>query len=404
MIARGTLHSAARLVRMAALVVATAGAFPACDKVPLTAPTESTIALFATGASVPANGSVDIVATVIESSGTAVQNGTVVTFTTTLGTISPAEARTNNGKVTVKLSGDGRSGTASIVAFSGGTQSDALELPVGGAAADNIVLTASPSSVPAGGGTVTLTAIVRDASGNALAGVPVTFSTTAGTLSQSTVTSDTNGQATTTLSTTRDATVTAAAGAKTATLNLTVTAAPTVSVSVSPATPAAGQAAVFTITVTPATNGAPVQSVTIDYGDGSQQALGSGSTSASHIYSEEGTYTVRVTVRDTDGQESSQVLVIVVTPPAAIPVTVAVNTTAPVPGSAVSFTATATAANSSVARYEWNFGDGQTATTSGPTTTHVYNTTGTFIVQVHAVGADGSEGDGQTSVVVNAAP
>ena len=339
MITRGPGHSTARLGRLAAVVVWMAAALAACDKVPLTAPTESTIALFAAGASVPSNGSVDIVATVTESSGTAVQNGTVVTFTTSLGTISPAEARTNNGKVTVKLSGDGRSGTASIVAFSGGTKSEALTIPVGGAAADNIVLTASPSSVPAGGGTVTLTALVRDAGGNALAGVPVTFSTTAGTISQSTVTSDTSGQATATLTTTRDATVTAVAGAKTATLTVSVTAAPTLTVTVSPATPVAGQAAVFTITVTPATNGAPVQSITIDYGDGEQQSLGSGSTSAAHIYSEPGTYTVRVTVRDTTGEESSQVLVIVVTPAAAIPVTVAVNTDSPVPGTPVSFTA-----------------------------------------------------------------
>ena len=92
----------------------------ACDKVPLTAPSESTITLFATATSVSATGSTDIVATVIEEAGTAVQNGTVVSFTTTLGRIEPLEARTQNGKVTVKLTGDGRSGLAQITAFSGG--------------------------------------------------------------------------------------------------------------------------------------------------------------------------------------------------------------------------------------------------------------------------------------------
>jgi adhesin/invasin len=251
---------------------------------------------------------------VIESSGTAVQNGTVVTFTTTLGIISPAEARTNNGKVTVRLTGDGRSGTARVVAFSGGNQSEALELPVGGAAASNIVLTASPSSVPAAGGSVTLSAIVRDADGNSLAGVPVTFSTTAGTLSQSSVTTDANGQATTRLTTTREATVTAVAGAQTADVTVSVTGAPTVSVTASPATPAIGEPVTFTIEVTPATDGAPVQSISIDYGDGHRQSLGTSSTTASHIYEEDDTYTVKVTVRDTTGQESSQVLVIAVVP------------------------------------------------------------------------------------------
>ena len=70
-------------------LVAVALAATACDKVPLTAPSESTITLFATATSVSATGSTDIVATVIEQAGTAVQNGTVVSFTTTLGRIEP---------------------------------------------------------------------------------------------------------------------------------------------------------------------------------------------------------------------------------------------------------------------------------------------------------------------------
>jgi adhesin/invasin len=314
MIARVSGHQARRIARIAVVAASMAVALSACDKMPLTAPTESTISLFASGASVPANGSVDIVASVMESSGTAVQNGTVVTFTTTLGTLSPAEGRTNAGKVTVRLTGDGRSGTARVVAFSGGNQSEALELPVGAAAATNIVLTASPGSLPAAGGTVTLSAIVRDDAGNLLAGVPVTFSTTAGTLSQSSVTTDTNGRATTRLTTTREATVTAVAGAQTADITVSVTGAPTVSVTASPETPAIDQPVTFSIEVTPATDGPPVQSISIDYGDGDRQSLGTSSTTASHIYDKEGTYTVKVTVRDTTGQESSQVLVIAVVP------------------------------------------------------------------------------------------
>src|SRR4029453_16736109 len=100
-----------------------------CDKVPLLAPTGSVITLFATATTVPSNGSMEIVATVIEQgqstaapttpttpgqtpttpttptssssqgAGTPVHNGTVVTFTTTIGRVEPAEARTNNGQV-----------------------------------------------------------------------------------------------------------------------------------------------------------------------------------------------------------------------------------------------------------------------------------------------------------------
>ena len=44
-----------------------------------------------------------------------------MTFSTTIGTIDPAEARTNAGKATVRLVAGGRSGRATVRAFSGGT-------------------------------------------------------------------------------------------------------------------------------------------------------------------------------------------------------------------------------------------------------------------------------------------
>ena len=51
----------------------------------------------------------------------------------------------------------------------------------GAAAAARLVLTANPQSLPATGGTSTIAAGVQDASGLGLAGVSVSFSTTAGT-------------------------------------------------------------------------------------------------------------------------------------------------------------------------------------------------------------------------------
>src|SRR5689334_9459691 len=92
----------------------------ACDKVPLTAPTGSTVTLFSNTTIVPVNGTAEITATVIEAGGTQVQNGTLVTFTTTIGQLDPAEARTRDGKVTVRLVAGSRSGRAVVRAFSGG--------------------------------------------------------------------------------------------------------------------------------------------------------------------------------------------------------------------------------------------------------------------------------------------
>ena len=196
----------------------------------LTAPTKSIIALYASTS--PANdGSFNLIATVTEEAGTPVQNGTLVTFTTTIGRLEPASAETTNGQATVKLFASGLSGTATVSAFSGGATSGSgssagnaatVTIDLGGATADNIVIHAEPSSVPVSGGTTTIIAQVRDASGNGLPNLPVVFTTTAGTLQFASVATDSTGTATTTLTTPSQATVTAAAGGKTATVNVTL--------------------------------------------------------------------------------------------------------------------------------------------------------------------------------------
>ncbi len=303
---------------LAVLIVA---GLAACDKMPLTAPTESTILLFANGSSVPLTGGVDLIATVTEKPGTPVQNGTLVTFTTTLGHVEPAEARTNNGRVTVRLVADGRSGTAKVTALSGGATKGELEIPIGGAAADNLVLRAEPTSVGGSGGTVQVIATVRDVTGNGIVGIPVTFSATAGQISPATVNTDTNGEARASLTTSRASKVTASAGSKTATVDVVYLAAPTISLTVTPSSPLIGQVAVFAITVTPATDGSPIQSIRIEFGDGSSVDLGNSSTSVSHVYTSPGTYTVRVTVTDVTGQHTEQVTVISVSAVVAVSVT-----------------------------------------------------------------------------------
>jgi adhesin/invasin len=203
-----------------------------CTHVPLTAPTKSIIALYASTS--PANdGSINLIATVTEEAGTPVQNGTVVTFTTTLGRLDPTSAETTNGQATVKFFSDGLSGTATVSAFSGGATSGSgstagnaatLTIDLGAAAANSIAIHAEPSSLPVSGGTATIIAQVRDASGNGLPNVLVAFTTTAGTLQFSSLSTDSSGTATTSLTTTSNATVTAAAGGKTGTVDVTLAA------------------------------------------------------------------------------------------------------------------------------------------------------------------------------------
>ena len=92
-----------------------------------------------------------------------------------------------------------------------------------------------------------------------VSGVPVTFTTDAGQFSASSVLTNGNGEASTTLSTAQTAQVTATVGEASESLTINVTAAPTIAVTASPESPTTGQPVTFSVTVTPATNGSAHQ-------------------------------------------------------------------------------------------------------------------------------------------------
>src|SRR4029450_10811014 len=104
---------------VSALAIGVAMFVAACDKVPLLAPTGSAISLSANSSTVPTNGTVGLTAFVMESSGTPVQNGTTVRFTTTLGTVTPTEAQTTNGVAVATFNAGASSGVATHPAPSG---------------------------------------------------------------------------------------------------------------------------------------------------------------------------------------------------------------------------------------------------------------------------------------------
>ncbi len=375
-----------RLVSLG-LLAALLAAGAACDRVPLTAPSGSEITLFTNTTTVPLNGSADIVATVTENGGTLVHNGTLVTFTTTLGTMDPPEARTHNGQVTVRLRTSTQSGVAVVQAFSGGIQSgDELEISVGAASVDAIVLSPLPSTVPGTGGTVTLLAVVVDEVGNGVPGIPVTFVASQGTLSASRVLTNAEGEASTTLTTNRETTVRATSGAvQSEEVTITVRAVPRITVQAPTGLQTVGQPVSFTVTTTVETGGAPIRSVSVDYGDGTSDSLGSltGSTTVQHVYRSPGTYRVTATVTDVAGErgETATTVVIQAAQQPTLTLTLPVgNVTRGAP-----FTATVTAANVppgvNLVSTTFDFTDGQPpVTVNGTSTTYAYGSAGTFSV------------------------
>src|SRR5438128_6787038 len=103
----------------AALLVGTMG----CEKVPLLAPTGSSITLTTSTNVVSANGSAVVLAQVLEAAGTPPHSGTHVVFTTTLGRVEPSDTTTDtSGRATVTFFASSYNGTATISSSAGGVK------------------------------------------------------------------------------------------------------------------------------------------------------------------------------------------------------------------------------------------------------------------------------------------
>jgi adhesin/invasin len=299
------------------------------------APSNSTISLSTNALVLPMNGTARIVARVLERTGFAPHSGTRVTFTTTLGTMSPAVAETDaTGQATVTFKAGTSNGIAIIGAHSGPAATDdggSVRITIGSSAAGRLTLSASPTFLPPTGGSSTITATVLDVNGNPLPSAPVSFSTSAGSLSASTVSTTANGVAQTILSTPMQATVTALvgmpgattgmAGGATGSVTVNVVATPSVSIAAAGSSLISGSAVTFNLTVTPPAGGASqIRSVLVNFGDGLPNAdLGaaSGTLTVQHLFpfvTAPTTYTVRVTVLDTMGSTTTAATAVVIQP------------------------------------------------------------------------------------------
>lgn len=149
-----------------------------------------------------------------------------------------------------------------------------------------------------------MAAQVFDASGNALSGVNVTFSADAGQLSATTALTNANGVARTQLTTFQTAKVTATAGAATKDVTVTATSAPTITIT-APDTGTVDTPVAITVVVTSGPTTAPrqVQSLTVDFGDGTSETRANvtGSVGFTHTYRQARGFTITATAVDVSG-------------------------------------------------------------------------------------------------------
>ena len=140
-----------------------------------------------------------------------------------------------------------------------------------------------------------------------------------------------------------------------------------------------------------------VQSYSWDFGDGTT-ATGQ---SVSHAYGSEGSYRATVTVTDDDGATDTAYVDVTVDDNQPVTVDASANQTTANPGELVVFDGFAsTDEDGFIETYEWDFGDGTTAT--GDMVDHTYSSTGSYTVTFTATDDDGASATDTVNVTIEA--
>jgi len=235
------------------------------------------MSLIAAPGVIPADGTSSSVltATIGDTNGNPVGAGVPVNWATTDGTLSaPASVTDAASKATVTLKSSTKMGTATVTAkATAGEATASVAFAANNATAKVAALVALPASIPANNVTTSsLEATIEDANGNPVAGAPVAWHTSLGTLSSGSTTTDTNGKSVVTLKGAVAGTATvnaqAVAGSLTASVDLVPdnTTAKVVGLNATPATIPANNVATSTLEAfVKDTNGNPVPGVAVTW-------------------------------------------------------------------------------------------------------------------------------------------
>jgi PGF-CTERM protein len=165
-----------------------------------------------------------------------------------------------------------------------------------------------------------------------------------------------------------------------------------------PAAPLTDQSVVFDGSGSFDINGSVVE-YRFDFGDGTSER--GQSPTATHRYADPGTYQVDLTVTDAEGETAQTTRSVTVEnrPPQAI---FGLDATAPETGQQLQFDAAgATDPDGAIVAYEWDLGDGRTAT--GESLTHEYADPGDYTVELTVTDDDGDATTSRRTVSVRAA-
>ncbi len=171
----------------------------------------SRLILSAEPAEIGISGTSSLTVTGTKEDGSPLPDGTRVSFSVDqAGRVNPSAVQLVNGTATSTYFATLSSGEITVTATSGSVQARTT-ITVADNIEENVFVSANPGSLPAGGGTSVISAVVTDDAGRAIPNIGVQFTTTSGTLQSGSASIDTNsnGLATDVLNTTEGATVTA---------------------------------------------------------------------------------------------------------------------------------------------------------------------------------------------------
>jgi PKD repeat protein len=174
--------------------------------------------------------------------------------------------------------------------------------------------------------------------------------------------------------------------------NLTIVAAPVVTVHASPTTAEVGHAIGFNATVS---QGVAPYTYAWNFGDGGTSAL----VAPTHTYAGVGTYNATLEIIDSGGGNvTGNVTVDVI---AGVVAHASSNVTSTDVGLPIGFVGSASSGSGPYGPYAWSFGDGTTAST--PSAAHTFAAAGTYQVTLNVTDSLGFVGSASLTVVVNSA-
>lgn len=281
----------------------------------------------------------------------------------------------------------------------------------------SVTLTATPDQLPRDGASQsTITVFVRDAQGKPVSGQRLSFASTVGSVSQSSVVTSADGRTTFTFTSPPSGTVGNTAvvqlipvsgdGSNAAGRNVSIlltgvpnSTAPTPSFAVDPAAPVLKEPVVFDASAT-TDEGVVCRDVCTYSWDFGGEATGSGSV-ATYRFQAVRTYPVKLTVTDAAGSTATLTKDVPIAQGAAPTASFAFSPASPGQFETIRFTAEASrvgVAGRAITSYEWNFGNGAKAT--GVTASTTYSVLGTYPVTLTVTDSAGIQGTTSQNVAV----